>query len=453
MRSRTRLSVALAATLAPGCDDDLLFVPSRGHPTVLVVVLSEAKPLAHVSNAATETGLRRAIPREGRTYAIYYEQTAEELRLPLGWVESVPDGRPIPDGPVEVDLDVGGSWEQLPELPRELRSPRFPWPPPETRCKQLRTSCVALPGAPPSSIGLASPLGGDRILIGLETGEAFIVSPDGATRLEASIPTAAGALAVGQSGDPELWLVGRDRQLAAGSISDVELGALKTHEPLPFDPGERLWLSGSTDRGAVELFSMSLTSSAARYEEGRGWTPVFADGFVGATSGPTAIRSVAWLRRDTAIFFRSEPFLALLYESGTLSNLPPLQAGLDALTLVPNLGLVGGLGGAPQGFFALANPVADSEWVPLPPFAVEFRVHVISPFPGGFLTVGGESFRVLVQYDLEEGWCEPTAFSYPTTPKSFVAVESGTWLLPRVYSDGLIFVTPAARAEVERCPD
>ncbi|MBI4817922.1 MAG: hypothetical protein HY791_16800 [Deltaproteobacteria bacterium] len=257
---------------------------------MILLILSDEASSARVLDLRTLQGAALGstpVGAEFRAYALFYDAPLDELRLTEGAFEARREGRSIPQSAavtlISESLDSG--WRELPQIPAEVQTLHFDWPEAPARCVALDMSCVSLP-VEAGVIELAVPIEGDRLLVALDSGRFFDVSPGGVTELvvPAEIPHRAGATVFGPRGE-EIWLVGADRSVVSGTFDELRIGESQKHESLPWEPSERLWLDGSRDGAAVEMFAFSLTSSAAKFEEGAGWTSFYSDGLFGDTSG------------------------------------------------------------------------------------------------------------------------------------------------------------------------
>ncbi|MCC7383318.1 MAG: hypothetical protein IT384_15890 [Deltaproteobacteria bacterium] len=326
-----------------GADDRSLLLIARaasGEPDVFATDVDSREVARTV--AAGELG---PVDAEIDLFALRYTCSLEEMNLRPGWQHPVApgEGTRLPK-PLAIQTSVlreskQSAWTRA-DLPAELGALRFS--PARDGCTPFRLSSISIPETVERYVSIALPLPGDEVLIALQDGRFFRLTPEAVIPL-AQVSTTTPHVAGFRRSDGRIWLLGDQGQLASGDLSS---GFSAEPSLGPRGGGARSALTG--DPAGTELFAITSSLGAIHHFDGQAWREV---GDVDSHSA--GVVAIAWVEPGRAIAI-SEDEPSLVHHATATgvtaeSFAPPDLTGNAivprAVAIVPDVGVVVGADG------------------------------------------------------------------------------------------------------------
>lgn len=430
-----RLAVFVAAGLLGACaPDDVWFDASESSAVVLVALGPDG---ARAWSALPGQGAERIELASDLTQTLYALEYDEPLAEPLPAGSLIllepPAGAALarPTRLFAADLSEGeiSSWQEQREWPNELDRVRLSGD--RTPCLSFETVIVEVPDTVEQWVGVAIPLGGDRILLGTEDAKLYVV--------DLSLPVAVTAtstvevlpsLVAGAFWEGEFWFVSLDGRLAHGSPETgfVEGPPLPSRSQwrnsvllpsLPGEPKELAFWSGDHDLLSFDGTSwreLSRSEGSGNFARALRLGP--AD-FI--ASSDSLEEGILHVKDGRASFERLDDSLGVRPFSMTRTEALGILLGTERGKIFERQG---------------------GTWVPQRSVEGVGKLYAVAPW-GGDLIVGGDS-GVLAQHVPGWGTCE-LIVPLPADLMEVIPLEHAMFLRPRsLPSMGLsaVFLVP-----------
>ena len=405
-----------------GCGDSgpvwLPFPPLNQAQTLMVGVDGADGTQLHVVDlAAAPASLSFPLGEQPFTArALLYTERVEAMGMTAGVMTSLDtpaealEPLPQPRDIFAVEVPVGSTearWRITDDLGASLSSFRHD---PAPLCFELDAETVALQTVAGSKYAVA--IDGNTALIGVRTGEAFLVDADRTvTKLTGRPPTYFTAAV--RADDGLLWLGDSLGRVYRGTVGPGFAVDFVSRAPVT----KEIWFMavGEAADGEVELFIIDELGTFLRFHRGQ-WERLhrFTD-----TGDNRKMGGVVRLGPSRAIAAWLADGHVVWYEGGAARREVVHQFdGLTAINVLDDGAILVGTAGG-----ELVRWQPDTSWRALPYPKLNRWVQQIAPYPGGFIF--GTAFGALIPYLFGAASCEPAA-NHPDNVDSMVVLDDGT---------------------------